>query len=131
MTAPKRRYVTGAEVEQLLKDHPRLNLNVPGSMTLIRQHLSPEDDQLLLQGLNRIDNAVELGRWGDPARVCAEMEADPGVTARVYNSAQVDYVVSKLEERRSDATLPLPEITRRDQIGAAMDAFDTPDPEET
>ena len=128
MTAPKRRYVTGAEVEQLLKDNPRLNLNVPGSTTLIRQHLSPEDDRDLLQGLNRIDNNVELGRWGDPARVCAEMGVDPGVAARVYNSAQVDYVCNALQERRgNDADLPLPEITRRDQIGAAMDAYSTPE----
>lgn len=130
MTTP-RRYVTLEEAQRAIKAMPRLNLAQPGMANVLVNHLSPEDRMAYMEGINRYDHNVELGKWGSTPHACAEMGVDPDVARRAHDSFQVDYVCERLQQRKSDADLPLPETTRRDVLDAAFDAHSTPDPEET
>ena len=127
MTAPSRRAPQQQQHESLLPylqadlKANRINMNEPGRTLEVLNVLPARDRANLVHGLRLYDDQVEKGRHGDTAKLCKDLEVDPGVAKRVYEGATVDYVCSRLIERKSDATLPLDPPTRRDHLSAAFD----------
>jgi hypothetical protein len=70
-----------------------------------------------------VESEREMGRWGNVDRACKLLETDREIVDAVVDGCVTDYVCMQLQERRGcDADRPLPEITRRDVIDAAVTA---------
>lgn len=105
--------------------NPKINMAAPGRMKTILEALPADDVTRLIAGSNYYSHQVEIGRHGDVAKAAAEMEVDPDVARRIHEGMEVDTVCTALQNRRSDADLPIEPPTRRDVIGAALDSFDS------
>jgi len=110
-----------------IKANPQINLACPGRMKTILASLPPADAERLIAGASEYDHQVQLGHHGDPEYVAKALECDPDVARRIHEGFEVDTVCTALQQRRSDATLPIEPPTRRDALSAAFDAFDTPE----
>jgi hypothetical protein len=102
--------------------NPQINMAAPGRMKTILEALPDADVKRVIAGATHYNHQVELGRHGDPEHAAREMEVDPDVARRIHEGMEVDTVCTALQNRRSDADLPPPEITRRDILSAAFDA---------
>jgi hypothetical protein len=105
--------------------NPQINMAHPGRMKTIIEALPADDAARLIAGATHYDHQVQLGRHGDPDYAAREMEVDPDVARRIHEGMEVDTVCTALQNRRSDADLPIEPPTRRDVIGAALDSFDS------
>jgi hypothetical protein len=98
----------------------------PGDMTKLLHQL-PEDDRAKVREVaNLYADQRDAGRHGRPDDVLEAFEVDKATAEAVVNGLEVDYVAAELQRRRgSDADRPLPELTRRDYIDAALEAHAT------
>jgi hypothetical protein len=69
----------------------------------------------------------QLGRHGDTQRLLDSWGGDRETVEALEEGAAIDHVTRALIERRgSDGDRPLPELTRRDYLDAAIDAHSSP-----
>ncbi|MBL8353175.1 MAG: hypothetical protein JNL87_23015 [Burkholderiaceae bacterium] len=92
-----------------------------GGMTKLLGALPAGDRQRVVTVANLYAHERELGRHGNPQDVAEIFEVPKDIAEAVVDALEVDYVAAELGRRRSDADLPLPELTRRDEISAALD----------
>jgi hypothetical protein len=98
----------------------------PGGMTKIMFTLPPEDRQRVTEVANLYAHQRDCGRHGRPQDVLDAYAIDKETAEAVVDGLEMDYVAAELQRRRpTDADRPLPELTRRDYIGAAIDAHST------
>jgi hypothetical protein len=81
----------------------------------------------LKQAVREYDEHLDVGRHGNPKGVAAHYGVPQHVLAKIHEGLQTDWVVGELERRKSDASLPEPETTRRDALDAAFLAHQIPD----
>jgi hypothetical protein len=96
-----------------------------GGMTRLLHALSPEEQRQIREVANLYANARDMGRHGHGVRkdLLDAFDLPADLAEAVINGLEVDYVAAELQRRRgSDADRPLPALTRRDYIGAAIDA---------
>jgi hypothetical protein len=108
-------------VGETIRQEARHGQIKPGGMVSTIVGLPADIRTPVVKAMLAADNERELGRHGDLDRVCRDHEVDKEIVNAVMDHMESDYVAWSLQERRgSDADLPLPEITRRDVISAAM-----------
>jgi hypothetical protein len=108
--------------EVLRREHKAGSITIGGTSKLLST-LHPEHQRRVLEVAGLYDYQVDGGRHGRPKDVTDAFEIDPEVTQMVHEGLSNDYVANELMNRRgNDSDLPLPDITRRDVLGAAFDA---------
>jgi hypothetical protein len=98
----------------------------PGGTTRLLYSLPDEDRLKITQVANLYASERDAGRHGQPQKVFDAFDVPKDVGEAMVDGLEMDYVTKSLIERRgSDAGLPLPELTRRDHIAAAIDAHES------
>lgn len=94
-----------------------------GGMTRVLYALPPEERAAVQQAANWYAHERDLGRHGDVSKVTKHFDVSDDVARKVVDGLEVDYVANELQKRRpGDGAQPLPELTRRDYIEAAVHA---------
>jgi hypothetical protein len=110
-------------IGETVRSEHRAGRIAPGGMTAVIQSLPTETAFAVCAAVDACGNQQELGRHGDVDRVSTTFEVDRPLLEVVTDQVDVDYVCHQLQARRgSDADLPVPELTRRDYLSAALDA---------
>ena len=121
MTDPKHAIDSLARV---LKD-PTLTIG-PGGVRRALMTLTPAHRAQVMANIDAVNDHQDLGRHAGDPRFGDDPVKARGLHRESLNKlvggATVDYVCEALQLRKSDAQLPLPELTRRDHISAAFDA---------
>lgn len=95
----------------------------PGEASKLYKMLPPERQSMVRAILTVHDNALQLGRYGDPTFAQRATGIDKEVLDTFHRRLEDDYIVDELTKRRgSDADLPPPPLDRRDFIEAAIEA---------
>lgn len=98
----------------------------PGGMTKLLHSLPEDDRQRATEVANLYATHRDAGRHGRPQDVLDAFAVDKETAEAVVDGLEMDYVAAELQRRRpTDGDKPLPELTRRDYIGAALDAHST------
>lgn len=104
--------------------HPHETPAIGGTTTALRS-LDPESQQLVAELGDALVEQRELGRHGNVEKVMDKFQvpkADRPTVNRILDAAQVDDLAVALQRRMgTDADLPPPPITSRDQVAAAFD----------
>lgn len=93
----------------------------PGGMMRMGAALAADDRDVIRTAIADMDHQKELGRYGDPDAAAKRFGCSRETLEAMADHTVTDYVCHQLQERKSDATLPIPEATRRDLIGAALE----------
>lgn len=107
---------------QAFKNLPRGHRPLPlHSLQSLREGLSPSELGEAKAIYDLYQHERDCGRHGDVSKVTDHFGLDEKLTARIVDSLATDELTLGLMARRgTDASHPLPEITRRDIIEAAI-----------